>query len=65
MHYPMVKDALHAGKNVLCEKPVTTSAEEAQELTGFGEENEIAELRCAQSALLPDGAADAAHAGGW
>jgi predicted dehydrogenase len=31
-HYQMVKDALQAGKKVLCEKPVTTTLEEAQEL---------------------------------
>jgi len=32
LHYPMVKDAVQAGKNVLCEKPVTTTVEEAREL---------------------------------
>jgi predicted dehydrogenase len=32
LHFSMAKDALEAGKHVACEKPVTTSVEEAQEL---------------------------------
>jgi predicted dehydrogenase len=32
LHYPMCKEALTAGKNVLCEKPFTVSVAEAQEL---------------------------------
>jgi predicted dehydrogenase len=31
-HFSMVKEALEAGKHVLCEKPLTTSVEEAEEL---------------------------------
>src|SRR2546430_1854988 len=31
-HSQIVKDAFQAGKHVLCEKPVTTSVEEAREL---------------------------------
>jgi len=34
-HYQMAKDALQAGKHVLCEKPVTISVEEAQELVAL------------------------------
>jgi predicted dehydrogenase len=31
-HFPMAKEALLAGKHVLCEKPLATTVEEAQEL---------------------------------
>jgi len=32
MHFPMAKDALDAGKHVICEKPLAVSVEEARRL---------------------------------
>ena len=32
LHYPMVKDALEAGKHVVCEKPLSTSPELVREM---------------------------------
>ena len=32
LHYSFVRDALAAGKNVICEKPLTSNLREAQEL---------------------------------
>jgi predicted dehydrogenase len=37
-HYQMAKDALLAGKHVLCEKPLSVSVEEAQELVNLARE---------------------------
>jgi predicted dehydrogenase len=38
----MCKEALEAGKNVLCEKPFTVSVEEARELVGLAEKTGLA-----------------------
>jgi predicted dehydrogenase len=34
-HFPMAKDALQAGKHVLCEKPLATNTDEAEELVSL------------------------------
>lgn len=38
LHYSMSKDALNAGKHVVCEKPLTTNKEEAEELVKLAKE---------------------------
>src|SRR3954471_369666 len=38
LHFPMVKDALAAGKHVICEKPLATSVDEAQQLVSLAAE---------------------------
>jgi predicted dehydrogenase len=35
LHFPMVKDALAAGKHVICEKPLATSVDEAKQLVSL------------------------------
>lgn len=41
LHLPMAKEAILAGKNVIVEKPVTTTAEEAQELRALAKERGV------------------------
>lgn len=41
LHYRMTKDALSAGKHVVCEKPVTTNIPEAFELLELAEKNNL------------------------
>jgi predicted dehydrogenase len=45
-HYQMVKDAFQAGKHVLCEKPVTTSVEEARELLALAQQTGLRNCVC-------------------
>src|SRR5580658_7240566 len=41
LHFPMVTDALNAGKHVLCEKPLSTSVENAQKLAALAREKNL------------------------
>jgi predicted dehydrogenase len=41
-HYPMAKDALLAGKSVVCEKPLATTAAEARELVEIAKSKGLA-----------------------
>lgn len=42
LHFPMSKDALNAGKNVLCEKPLAVSVDEGQQLVALAKEKNLA-----------------------
>src|SRR5580658_11134490 len=37
-HFPMAKDALNAGKHVICEKPLATSVDDGEELVALAAE---------------------------
>src|ERR1700691_5810178 len=41
LHFPMVTDALHAGKHVICEKPLSTSVENARKLVSLAQEKKL------------------------
>jgi predicted dehydrogenase len=40
-HFPLAKEALLAGKHVLCEKPLAVSVEEAEELVALAEQRDL------------------------
>src|SRR5437762_1122276 len=42
LHFPMAKAALDAGKHVLCEKPLATSVEEAQQMVDLARAKNLA-----------------------
>lgn len=46
LHYPMAKDALLAGKHVVCEKPLSTSVETAAELVRLAAERNLRNCVC-------------------
>jgi predicted dehydrogenase len=45
-HYQMAKDALRAGKHVLCEKPLSISVDEAHELVTLAQERSLRNCVC-------------------
>ena len=45
-HYDMAKSALLAGKNVLCEKPLSVSSQQARELVALAEERKLRNCVC-------------------
>jgi len=45
-HYSMAKDALLAGKHVLCEKPLATTVEEGEELVSLAERHGVRNCVC-------------------
>lgn len=45
-HYHMAKDALQAGKHVLCEKPLSTTAKEAHELVSLAAQKKLRNCIC-------------------
>jgi predicted dehydrogenase len=46
LHFPMAKEALLAGKHVLCEKPLATTAEEAEELVSLAANKDLRNAVC-------------------
>jgi predicted dehydrogenase len=46
LHYFMVMDALEAGKHVVCEKPLATTVEQAQELVALAERKGLRSCVC-------------------
>lgn len=45
-HFPMAKDALMAGKHLLCEKPLAISVEEGQELVALAQQKKLRNCVC-------------------
>jgi predicted dehydrogenase len=45
-HFPMAKDALLAGKHVLCEKPLATTVEEGEELVSLAKQQGLRNCVC-------------------
>ena len=46
LHFPMAKDALQAGKHVICEKPLATSVDEGRELVSLAARQGVRNCVC-------------------
>ncbi len=54
LHYEQIKKALLAGKNVICEKPFCTRAEQARELVDIAKEKHLFLVEAVPTAFLPN-----------
>ena len=54
LHYSYAKQALLAGKNVLCEKPFCTKAEQARELVALAKEKGLLLVEAVPTTYLPN-----------
>lgn len=54
LHYEQTKKALLAGKNVVCEKPFCTKAEQARELAALAREKHLLLVDAVPTAFLPN-----------
>ncbi len=54
LHYEQTKKALLAGKNVICEKPFCTKAEQAHELVDLAREKHLFLVEAVPTAFLPN-----------
>ncbi len=54
LHYEMTKAALEAGKHVMCEKPFTTNAAEAQELLTLATQNGLTNMIAHEFRFAPE-----------
>ena len=54
LHYEQTKKALMAGKNVICEKPFCTKAEQARELVAIAKEKHLFLVDAVPTAFLPN-----------
>lgn len=52
-HYPVAKAALEAGKHVLCEKPLTINAREAEDLVSLAREKSLFLMEAVWTRFLP------------
>ena len=52
-HFPMAKEALQAGKHVICEKPLATNVEEGEELVALAERQGLRNCVCQNLRYYP------------
>src|SRR4051812_36929865 len=64
LHYPQVKQALAAGKHVVCEKPLAMTAEQSGELLALAEEAGLVDCPNFNIPLFPVGQGAAAGGAG-